>query len=80
MKVIGSVTSPFVRRIRALLELRDIPFEFEALDTRSDAGRLRVGSLSNIRRVPLLEDEGNIIFDSLIIVEYILQKKDEIIR
>ncbi|EQC47976.1 glutathione S-transferase family protein [Bacteriovorax sp. Seq25_V] len=72
MKLIGSKTSPFVRRIRVINELKDFKCDFEVLDTRSPEGVQRVSSLSSIRRVPLLIDGDSVIFDSLIIAEYLL--------
>jgi glutathione S-transferase len=70
MKLIGSLTSPYVRKVRLVLAAKmiKIPFELENVwgaDTRIQA-------LNPLGKIPvlLLEDEV-VLFDSRVIVEYL---------
>ncbi|WP_372655405.1 glutathione S-transferase N-terminal domain-containing protein [Halobacteriovorax sp.] len=73
MKLIGSTTSPYVRKVRLLLEGRD--YEFETLQALSPEGTETLKSYGPLLRVPILITEGKKIFDSTIIAEYLLGKK-----
>lgn len=70
MKLIGSYTSPFVRKISVLLLEKGIPFEFvNELPYHSENG---VAQYNPLGKVPaLLTDEGECWFDSPVIAEYI---------
>lgn len=65
MKLVGSKTSPFVRRIR--LQLADRPYEFETIDVFSTEGQRRLKEFTPTARIPVLIDGGTIIWDSLLI-------------
>jgi Glutathione S-transferase len=72
MKLIGSYTSPFVRKISILLLEKNIPFEFvNELPYNAENG---VSQYNPLGKVPaLVTDEGECWFDSPIIAEYIEQ-------
>ena len=69
MELIGSVASPFVRRIR--LYLGDTSYKFSPINVFSKEGQAQLSMLSPIRKVPLLIDGDKVIWDSLLIYEYI---------
>lgn len=72
MKLVGSYTSPFVRKISILLLEKGIPFEFiNELPYNAENG---VAQFNPLGKVPVLvTDDGECWFDSPIIAEYIEQ-------
>lgn len=70
MKLIGSLTSPYVRKIRVLLLEKGIPFEF-VNDPPWEPGN-HVADFNPLGKVPaLVADSGEIFFDSPIIADYL---------
>ena len=70
MKLIGSLTSPYVRKVRvALIEKRmDIAFKKEDVWSPDTA----IGELNPLGKVPVLVlDDGTCLFDSRVIVEFL---------
>ncbi|MCQ8848409.1 glutathione S-transferase family protein [Alteromonas stellipolaris] len=74
MKLYGSVTSPFVRRIRVVLS--NTPHEFLDLQIFSGEDRELLASRNPTLKVPCLEDNGQLIFDSRVIYSYLASKLD----
>lgn len=72
MKLFGSVSSPFVRRLRLLLV--NHPYEFISLNIFETAGRETLVQLNPTRKVPMLQDGELVIFDSGVIFRYLCQK------
>ncbi len=70
----GSHPSPYVRRIRLLLDAVD--YTFEAVDIYNDAGRSEYAKLSPLRKLPVLVDGDQTVFDSHIIHQYLCDKLD----
>ncbi|MES1941039.1 glutathione S-transferase [Salinisphaera sp. T5B8] len=71
MKLIGSSTSPYVRRIRLLLGGSD--YAFEALDIYgADRDELRRNNPA--LKVPMLIDADHSIYDSRVIARYLSEK------
>lgn len=73
--LIGSIRSPFVRICRLFMMQNSIPFEFKVLnflDDPKDAAEL--AKESPINRVPILEADGQKIFDSRVIINYLIKK------
>jgi len=69
MKLIGSPTSPYVRKVRAVLAEKKIEYEF-AVDVSGDENS--VARWNPLGRVPvLILDDNTILFDSRVIVEYL---------
>lgn len=70
MKLIGSYTSPFVRKISVILLEKGIAFEFiNEMPYQADSG---VAQYNPLGKVPaLVTDEGEYWFDSPIIARYI---------
>ena len=70
MKLIGSLTSPYVRKARIVLAEKKIEYEF-VLDNpwNADTG---VNKLNPLGKVPVLVlDDDSTLFDSRVIVEYL---------
>lgn len=70
MKLIGSHTSPFVRKVRIVLAEKKIDFEFEVNSPwLADS---TVPDINPLGKIPvLLLDDDTALFDSRVIVEYI---------
>mgnify|MGYP001243186594 CR=1 FL=1 len=70
MKLIGSLTSPFVRKVRVVLAEKKIEYEFE-IDSPWVADT-KVPNINPLGKIPvLLLDDETPLFDSRVIVEYI---------
>jgi glutathione S-transferase len=70
MKLIGSLTSPFVRKVRVVLAEKKLDYKFDVEDVW--AADTRIGEANPLGKVPCLVMEGGeAIFDSRVIVEYV---------
>jgi glutathione S-transferase len=68
MKLYGSLTSPFVRKVRILLKEKAIAHEFVVEGPADAAGN--VARLNPLHAIPVLErDDGEVYFDSPVICE-----------
>lgn len=72
MQLLGSVASPFVRRLR--LVLAGLPYQFIALNIFESEDRSVLVKHNPARKVPVLVDEQQVIFDSGVIYRYLAQK------
>ncbi|RVT47370.1 glutathione S-transferase family protein [Rheinheimera sediminis] len=72
MQLLGSMASPFVRRLR--LVLAGQPYQFVALNIFESEGRSVLVKHNPARKVPVLVDGELVIFDSGVIYRYIAQK------
>lgn len=70
MKLYGSLTSPYVRKVRVLIKEKNLPVEFVVAGP-GDPGS-PVPALNPLGKVPVLAlDDGDTLFDSPVIVEYL---------
>ena len=70
MKLIGTLTSPYVRKVRIVLAEKKIEYDFE-IDSPSDA-KSKVALVNPLGKVPvLILDDETALFDSPVIVEYL---------
>lgn len=70
MKLIGSLTSPYVRKTRIVLAEKKIEYEFELISPWTEGST--VPDFNPLGKVPVLVlDDGTALFDSRVIVEYI---------
>lgn len=70
MKLIGSTTSPFVRKTRIVLAEKKIDYVFE-IDSPWNADS-RVPDFNPLGKIPVLVlDDDTVLFDSRVIVEYL---------
>jgi glutathione S-transferase len=75
MQLLGSVTSPFVRRLR--LYLTDKEYEFINLDIFAEADRTLLTKNNPAQKIPALIDEQQCIYDSRVIYRYLSEKFQE---
>jgi len=70
MKLIGSLTSPFVRKVRIVLAEKKLDYKFEVEDVW--AAESQIAKSNPLGKVPcLVMEAGEAIFDSRVIVEYV---------
>ena len=70
MKLYGSLTSPYVRKLRILLREKGVPCEFVQADAW--AADSPVPRLNPLGKVPVLErNDGSALYDSPVIFEYL---------
>lgn len=71
MILVGSHTSPYVRKLRLFLLNANIAHEFKAINylEKSDSDYLK--SISPINKIPILEHKGKMIYDSRVIFNYL---------
>ncbi|WP_100643848.1 glutathione S-transferase family protein [Alteromonas facilis] len=74
MKLYGSTTSPFVRRLR--MWLANTEHEFINMQIFDGPDRQLLAQRNPAMKIPMLEDNGNIIFDSRVIFRYLTDKFD----
>jgi glutathione S-transferase len=65
IRVYGTITSPYVRRVRIVAAELGLPVELQ--ETLSEAGQARLRELSPIWKVPAAEIDGQVVFDSHVI-------------
>lgn len=70
MKLIGSLTSPYARKVRVVLAEKKIEYEFE-LDSPWTP-ETKVPEVNPLGKIPVLVlDDATVLFDSRVIVEYL---------
>lgn len=72
MQLYGSQSSPFVRRLRLLLAGQT--YEFISMNIFESADREKLIKLNPARKVPMLQDGEQVIFDSGVIYRYLCAK------
>jgi glutathione S-transferase len=72
MKLYGTRTSPFVRRVRVVAAELGVPFEF--IDTAADEGQAALRAVSPLWKVPTALIDGRVIFDSRVIIDHLLDE------
>jgi glutathione S-transferase len=72
MKLYGTTTSPFVRRVRIVAA--ELGVEVDRIDTATEAGQAALRAISPIRKVPVAELDGATIFDSREIIAALIAK------
>jgi glutathione S-transferase len=70
MKLFGTTTSPFVRRVRVVAD--ETHQEIELINTATDAGQAKLREVAPIRRVPVAVMDGRTLFDSHVIIDWIV--------
>ena len=73
MKLFGSYTSPYVRRVRILAMERDVPFEM--IDSATESGQRELRAHNPLWKVPAAEIDGVELWDSHSIIQFILEKR-----
>ncbi len=76
MKLYGSLTSPYVRKVRVLLKEKGIPCDLVVEGPSDPAGN--VAALNPLGKIPVLvRDDNEVLFDSPLIVDYLDSLKGE---
>ena len=70
----GSVTSPYVRRLRILMEGKD--FEFSNIHLFNPEDRKMLTEKNPTLKIPMLQDGDAVIYDSRVIFRYLSDKLD----
>ena len=69
MKLYGTTTSPFVRRVRVVAA--EIGEPVDRVDTATDAGQALLREISAIRKVPVAIVDGRTLYDSRTIIDWL---------
>ncbi|MFA9215943.1 MAG: glutathione S-transferase family protein [Sphingomonadaceae bacterium] len=70
MKLIGSLTSPYVRKVRVVLAEKKLDYQFELEDVWSPTTAIQ--NLNPLGKVPsLVLEDGTVLIDSRVMVEYL---------
>lgn len=69
MKLFGTTTSPFVRRVRVVAA--ELGCAVERIDTASEEGQAALRAVTPIRKVPIAMVDGRTIFDSRVIIDWL---------
>jgi glutathione S-transferase len=69
MKLYGTTTSPFVRRVRVVAQ--EVGLTVDRVDTATDAGMAQLRELTPIRKVPIAVVDGRMLFDSRAIIAWL---------
>jgi glutathione S-transferase len=73
MKLYGTTTSPYVRRVRIVAAELGLPFEL--LDTTTQEGQEALRAVNPLWKVPtVVVGGGQVIFDSHVIIEHLLRQ------
>jgi len=74
MILYGTITSPFVRRVRIVL--KHLKIRYNRVDTSTQEGQKQLREVSPIWKVPTLDTRKEIIFDSHMIIDWLISKFD----
>jgi glutathione S-transferase len=69
MKLYGTTTSPFVRRVRVVAA--EVGQPFNLINTAHDDGQAALRACSPIAKVPVAEIGGRVLFDSRVIIDWL---------
>jgi glutathione S-transferase len=69
MKLYGTITSPFVRRVRVVAA--ELGCAVERVDTASEEGQAALRAVTPIRKVPVAVIDGRTLFDSGVIIDWL---------
>src|SRR3972149_4198635 len=72
VRLFGTITSPYVRRVRIVATELGLPCEL--LDTAGAEGQARLRALSPIWKIPIAELDGQLVLDSHTITELLLAR------
>lgn len=73
-KLIGSNTSPYVRKLRVYMLEENIPFEFQNINIFEKEGADYLKKISPINKIPVLLENEKPVWDSRVIFNYLQQK------
>ena len=71
MKLCHSQSSPFVRKVMLAAHILGFADELELVETNTMDANDPIRSVNPLGKIPALEDDGTILYDSRVIVEYL---------
>ena len=71
LQLFGTLTSPYVRRVRIVAQ--ELGLHFELVDTATDSGQAALRKLNPLWKVPAVRIQGQAIFDSGVITRHLLR-------
>ncbi|MDW7549498.1 glutathione S-transferase family protein [Pseudoalteromonas sp. McH1-7] len=74
MKLIGSNTSPYARRIRMWAATKQIELSYHHIDIFSPEGHNELVQYNPARKIPFLLDDTQLVCDSNLIIRYLREK------
>lgn len=77
MQLVGSLRSPYVRRIRLLLDDLEQDYIFTEVNIFTKEGQIELAKYTSTQRVPILIDNKETVWDSLLITKYLFNKFDK---
>ncbi|MBK6849029.1 MAG: glutathione S-transferase [Proteobacteria bacterium] len=69
MKLLGTTTSPFVRRVRVVAA--ELGVEVQLVSTAGEAGAAELRAVSPIGKIPVAELDGQWLYDSRVIIDWL---------
>ncbi len=69
MKLLGTTTSPYVRKVRIVAQAAGVPLTF--VDTRTDAGADLLAERAPVGKIPVLLDGDTVLPDSSLIIAWL---------
>jgi glutathione S-transferase len=72
MLIIGSYLSPYVRKVLTVLHIKNIPYTIDPLVPFFGNENFEKGNV--LRIIPIMIDEGTILTDSTVIIQYLEEK------
>ena len=69
MKLYGTITSPFVRRVRVVVS--ELGLEHTLVDTSTAEGQAALKTLTPIWKVPIADFGDRLVFDSRVIIDWL---------
>ncbi len=70
IKLFGSITSPFVRRVRVVAQ--ELGVDVNRIDSTTEAGQVAMRAVTPIWKVPVAEFGREVVFDSRVIIDRLL--------
>ena len=72
VQLLGTVTSPYVRRVRAVAHALSLPVDL--VDTFTDEGQARLRAMHPLWKVPAAKVAGQVVYDSRVIVDLLVRQ------
>jgi glutathione S-transferase len=72
LQLFGSLTSPYVRRVRIVLSELEQPFSWT--DTTQDSGQAALRATTPLWKIPVMVIKGDAVFDSGVITQRLFQE------
>jgi glutathione S-transferase len=72
MRLYGTTWSPYTRRVRIVA--RELSTNVELVDTSTEEGERELRAVSPLRKVPVIETNEGLIYDSHVIIDWLLAR------